>query len=590
MTTRKIGKGLFSCLVICLLIACGISEQAEATIQPEEVKTSPPEQSGSAWVETLSAEFSHTCRVKDDGTIDCWGNNFNGQASPPEGMFTQVSVGYVHGCGLKSDGTVDCWGWMNNDGQVTSPVGEFTQISAGEVHNCGVKSDGTIVCWGNDYYGQSTPPAGTFIQISAGGHNTCGVKNDGTLACWGYNDGGQATPPGGRFTQVSVGGGHTCGVKSDGTLACWGANDDGQSTPPEGTFIQVSAGYEHTCGVKSDGTVACWGYNDDGQSNPPSGTFTQVSAGNTHTCGMMSNGSTVCWGDNTESQSSPYTIYGNAGAYWATLSYNDGSLKAVTSDGGADYSINVPYNWSGTVTPSRAGYTITPLNREYVNVTADQINQDYTAYKSYADVLPYDSIPGDGCSFALFAYIETLHDAGFTAGCLTDPPRYCPNNTMTRAEAAVFMLRGNSGTGYAPPDAPWDTFADDWSPGPWAEKWAEGMWQEGMTAGCMADPLRFCPWDQFTRLQAAVLGLRLKYGMNYTPPPASGEVFTDMTDVNYWGTRWAEQAYLDGLLPGCGPCGWDYGGPKTFCPDDPLTRAWGAYLIVEAKDLPLIIP
>ena len=25
-----------------------------------------------------------------------------------------------------------------------------------------------------------------------------------------------------------------------------------------------------------------------------------------------------------------------------------------------------------------------------------------------------------------------------------------------------------------------------------------------------------------------------------------------MTDVSYWGTKWAEQAYLEGLLPECG--------------------------------------
>jgi hypothetical protein len=415
------------------------------------------------------------------------------------------------------------------------------------------------------------------------------LKSDGTIACWGKNDFGETTSPDGTFTQVSAGVGYNCGVRSDGTIACWGLNDNGQSTPPAGTFTQVSTGHGYTCGVKSDSTLACWGLKDNGQATPPAGMFTQVSVGYVHACGVRRNGKITCWGGNTESQSSSFSIFGNVGVGGATLSYDDGSLEEVTSDGAGGYFIRVPYNWSGTVTPSKAGYTFTPPNREYVNVTADQLNQDYTSYKSFVDVPPGYSVIGDECVGYLFVHIETLSDAGYTAGCMTDPPRYCPDSTMTRAEAAVFMLRGSSGSGYAPPDAPWDTFADDWNPGPWAEKWAEGMWQEGMTSGCMADPLRFCPWDQFTRLEAAVFGLRLKYGMNYTPPPASGDVFTDMTDVNYWGTRWAEQAYLDGLLPDCGFCG--VSSEKTaFCPNDPLTRAWGAYLIVEARDLPLIIP
>lgn len=39
----------------------------------------------------------------------CWGANNYGQSSPPEGTFVQVSVG-LHSCGLRSDGTLTCWG------------------------------------------------------------------------------------------------------------------------------------------------------------------------------------------------------------------------------------------------------------------------------------------------------------------------------------------------------------------------------------------------------------------------------------------------------------------------------------------------
>jgi hypothetical protein len=73
----------------------------------------------------------------------------------------------------------------------------------------------------------------------------------------------------------------------------------------------------------------------------------------------------------------------------------------------------------------------------------------------------------------------------------------------------------------------------------------------------------------------------MMHGVSYVPPAASGTVFADMTDVNFYGTKWAEQAYADGLLPACGT----QGGKPLFCPYDLVNRAWGAYLIVQAKDL-----
>jgi len=67
---------------------------------------------------------------------------------------------------VNSDGTLLLLGW-NGSGQATPPTGVFTQVSVGLDHTCGLKSDGTLACWGDNYYGQATPPAGTFTQISA---------------------------------------------------------------------------------------------------------------------------------------------------------------------------------------------------------------------------------------------------------------------------------------------------------------------------------------------------------------------------------------------------------------------------------------
>ncbi|MGD8457423.1 MAG: M4 family metallopeptidase [Anaerolineales bacterium] len=192
----------------------------------------------------------------------------------------------------------------------------------------------------------------------------------------------------------------------------------------------------------------------------------------------------------------------------------------------------------------------------------------------------FEDVPFD---HEFYNYIMALYEGGYTAGCQSAPLMYCPDQIMNRAMSAVFMLRGHLGVGYTPPAEPWDTFADDWSLSDisWAEKWAEGMWEEGLTAGCQTDPLMYCPRRELPRVEAAVFGLRMMHGVSYTPPPGTGTLFADMTDPGYWGTKWAEQAYLDGLLPACGL---DNGKPM-FCPDDLVDRAWGAYLIVQAKDL-----
>jgi hypothetical protein len=151
---------------------------------------------------------------------------------------------------------------------------------------------------------------------------------------------------------------------------------------------------------------------------------------------------------------------------------------------------------------------------------------------------------------------------------------------MDRAQSAVFMMRGNFGSNYVPP-APTRIFADSWAKAPWAEGWAEAMYNSGLTSGCSSFPLKFCPYDQLTNVQLAVFGLRLKHGVNYAPPQATGTVFADLSDVNFWGTGWAEQAYTEGLLPACGTSGRNV----FFCPNNLVSRGFSAHVIVKAKGL-----
>ena len=191
-----------------------------------------------------------------------------------------------------------------------------------------------------------------------------------------------------------------------------------------------------------------------------------------------------------------------------------------------------------------------------------------------------------------WAYIEALWDNGFTSGCQAagEPLKFCPEQTMLRAESAVFMLRGKLGAIGTPTDAEPYVFGDDWTSIEWAIPWAEKMWDEGMTAGCQypagADPKLFCPYTLFTRDMGAVFALRIKHGSDMPVPVGTGQVFADMTDLvssDGIGVGWAEQAYAEGLIPNCGID--PISSKPNFCPFDQLDRSWSAYMIVKAKGM-----
>ena len=260
----------------------------------------------------VSAGSYHSCAVRTDGSLVCWGANGAGQTTPPAGNnFAQVSAGGYHTCALRTDGSIACWGW-NQSGQATAPTEtDFTQLSAGGQTNCAIRMDASMACWGNNNNGLASPPAGTFIQVSVGGLQACAVRTDGSLICWGDNAFGQTTPPSGNnFEQVSSGGSHICALRTSGSLVCWGYDGNGQASPPTGNdFDQVDAGGSHNCARRTAGSLLCWGWNNDGQTTAPTGTdFVQVSAGGYHTCALRTNHSLTCWGDNEFGEATPPSL------------------------------------------------------------------------------------------------------------------------------------------------------------------------------------------------------------------------------------------------------------------------------------------
>lgn len=247
----------------------------------------------------------HGCALREDGSLDCWGLDDQGQTDVPGGAWAELTAGRYHTCAVAVDGSVTCWG-RSTEGQVAAPGGVFVALDAGWYHTCGVVDDGSLACWGRDDDGESSAPGGSFSAVSAGYAFSCALAVGGVPTCWGANDVGQLEAPGEALTALSSGGSHSCGLRAaDATLTCWGWNDFGQATPPAGAWVDVASGHSHSCARDAAGAVTCWGRDFYDQLTVPEGTWVGVSAGRYHSCVWDEVGRRACWGANADGQAAP---------------------------------------------------------------------------------------------------------------------------------------------------------------------------------------------------------------------------------------------------------------------------------------------
>ncbi|PWB76572.1 MAG: hypothetical protein C3F07_03520, partial [Anaerolineales bacterium] len=195
------------------------------------------------------------------------------------------------------------------------------------------------------------------------------------------------------------------------------------------------------------------------------------------------------------------------------------------------------------------------------------LGETYTVTK----VTTFGDVPD---SYWAWSYIERLYNAGITSGCNTSPLQYCPDATVTRAQMAVFLLKGIHSLVYPLPLVGDSTGFNDVPTDHWAAAWIKQLASEGITSGCGNG--NYCPDDPVTRAQMAVFLLKSKHGSKYSPPNATG-VFADVP-VGYWADKWIEQLAAEGITGGCG------GG--NYCPDTPVTRAQMAVFLVKTFNLP----
>jgi alpha-tubulin suppressor-like RCC1 family protein len=359
---------------------------------------------GGRTVTAVSAGTYHTCALLDDGTVRCWGYGFDGRlgygntsnvSSPasvgpvdlgPGRTAVAISAGGGHTCAIRDDGSVLCWGYgfegelgynsPSSLGDVSTPGShapvdlggvKAKAISAGELHTCAILVDGTVRCWGFGVYGQlgygdplnvgdggtdpspaSGPPVylgtnRTAVAISAGASDTCALLDNGRVLCWGFGGQGQLgygntanvgatglpglqTPVdlGGRMaTAISAGDDHTCAILDNGSAWCWG----------DGSYGEL--GYGNTNNVGDAQSPASAGPVDLG----PGRTAVAISSGGAHTCALLDNGSVRCWG---------YGAYGQLG-YCSTSNVGDtqtpgagGPVNLRPGDGGVGCATPAP--------------------------------------------------------------------------------------------------------------------------------------------------------------------------------------------------------------------------------------------------------
>ncbi len=421
---RLVLTAAIGAIVLAAPVFIGTAASAETsptTAPGPGILAASPTPAGANYV---SPGSNHACAIKGNKSLQCWGNNSFGQATPPSGSFFDVAAGTGFTCAIEDDGDsadggpVECWG-TNDLGQTDAPSGtDFIQIETSQIGTCARHADWILECWGSVPSG--VPTTAVFDFDINNGHG-CAILSGGPLECWGFDFYGQVSDPNaetGRYSAVSVGLSHTCAIRdtsdsSNRTIQCWGDNTFGQTNAPAGAYTRLaSTKYLTTnCAIAfATAAMSCWG---DGSSTP-SGTYQRLDAGAVGLCAITSAAQVECWPFNSSGEAAPFATQSTMAGASAGVAYDSAfpityisptPTYAVTGDlpDGLSYS-----NGGLTGTPLELGeFTFTARSTDSVmgveaNFTITVSPGPVTSVELEAD--PTSATQGDTAGLALIGY------------------------------------------------------------------------------------------------------------------------------------------------------------------------------------------
>ena len=270
--------------------------------------------------------LTHSCGLRANGAVLCWGGNEHRQAAPPPNLrLASLSTSYNHNCGLQDNGIAVCWGAAGLGSQtytVTSPRALATVVGTprGELRNANqalaflvpnnLRGNLTFTIRVNPIYDNNALREQSFdLDVSSLDTDVSAVSwtvDSGRIGSHDFNVEYDADSADGRVVRITQ-------VSASPPLGrlYWSFSTsfpesetrtsnltDELLSAPRAVYTDISAGFDHNCALLQDGSPECWGDNSEGQSFPPSGLMLKdISAGFKFSCGLRTDGAPVCWGD-----------------------------------------------------------------------------------------------------------------------------------------------------------------------------------------------------------------------------------------------------------------------------------------------------
>jgi hypothetical protein len=209
-------------------------------------------------------------------------------------------------------------------------------------------------------------------------------------------------------------------------------------------------------------------------------------------------------------------------------------------------------------------YDILKATSDDIETTGVDANTGFGRLNAYNAVTtrcltPYNDVSG---SHWAEEEIRRITCRGIASGC--NSTDYCPNNNVTEAVAAVYIIRAAFTDNFEYTSTP---HFSDVGTGHWAFKYIQKMYDAGInTNGCGGG--EYCPKSLVNRAEAAAYTVRAGCGESFNYP--STPYFNDVGS-GHWAFKYIQELKQQGIISGC--------GSGNYCPNGNVNRAGMAAFI-----------